>query len=187
MTKFLRIIGVFLALLLVGGAAYFAYWAAKEILRLYSEAGSDFKLGLLTALISLVGVVWSVIYQRRKELLALQFDRKREAYGVFFDLLFDFIDANKSGLDPMDDPTFQTKWTDLTKRMMIWGGAKTINAFNAFQAAGHVAGDDIKSTSNQVEKLMREFRVDLGHNDSQLKPFALTKLMVRGDEHYKFH
>jgi len=186
MAKKVWILSSLLVLLLLGGAIYIAYWAVAEFLKLYAQAGSDFKLGVLTAFISLFGVVWSVIYQRRKEMLSLQFERKREAYSAFFDMLFDFVDANKAGVDPLTDPSFQEKWTDLTKNMMIWGGARTINAFNIFQTGGTDPGEDLKSTSGRVERLMREFRADLGHNDRQLKPFGLTKLMVRGDEHHKF-
>lgn len=180
-----KIVAFLTAVAVIGVAAYGAYWALTELWHLYSRAGDDFKLGVLTAFVSLFGVVWSVIYQRRKELLALQFERKREAYGAFFDLFFDFLDAGKRGVDPVLDQSFQDKWTNLTKSLMVWGGARTINAFNAFQA-GSVVGEDIKESSARIEKLMREFRADLGHKDTQLKPYALTKLIVKGDEHHKF-
>ena len=181
------------AVLLTGiSAAAYAFWLAvtwllPEIARLYGESGTEFKLGLITAVLSTAGIIWSVIYQRGKELDALRFERKREAYNGFFDMLFDFMNASDGGTDPTADPNFKAKWRKITKEMMIWASPESINAFNKFQTEAAVASpsDDLKLTFSRMEKLIRQFRADLGHRDRRLKPFALTKLILRGDEHSK--
>jgi hypothetical protein len=173
----------------LAGTGYAAWWAAgwllPEVAKLYREASTEFRLGLITAVLSTAGVVWSVIYQRRKELDALRFERKREAYNGFFDMLFDFMKAADTGADPTSDAIFKDKWREITKNMMIWASPGSINAFNKFQVESLRPSDDMKVTFGRMEKLLRQFRADLGHRDTWLRPFGLTKLILRGEEHSK--
>ena len=182
-----RIVGWLIILAVLSATAYL-FWVGvprlfAEVAKLYGEATPQFKLGLITAVLSTAGVVWSVLYQRRKELESLQFERKREAYSAFFDLLFDFLKATDSDVDLTSDPAFKDRFRDLAKEMMIWGSPTTINAYNQFQANSSRPTDDVRTIFNRVETLLRHFRADLGHRDRRLKKFALTKLILKGDEH----
>lgn len=192
MKSFGRIAGMILAwiiLLVIVAALAYTLWLIVpgllvEVTTLYREADPEFRLGLITAVFSTAGVVWSVIYQRKKELDSLRFERKREAYGVFFDLLFDFMKAGDTEIDIMD-PALQGRFQDLQKKMMIWGSPGTINAFNRFQVESLEPAADIKVTFARMETLLRQFRSDLGHQDRKLKKFALTKLILKSDEHHQ--
>ena len=178
---------VVLAIIIGGGCLLWVGipWIVRELGHLYTASGTEFKLGLLTAVLSAAGLIWSVLYQKRRELEALQFERKREAYSAFFNFLFEILKANDEGVDPLADPDMKDKWRDLTKQMMIWADATTINAFNFFQRESLAPTDDLKVTFDRVERLMRAFRRDLGHRDRRLERFGLTKLIVKGDEHHK--
>lgn len=184
-----HILAIILFISILVGIGYAVWvgvpWFYREIAGLYGKAETEFKLGLITAVVSTAGVAWSVIYQRRKELDALRFERKREAYAVFFDLLFEFMKASDNGIDPLEDPTFKDRWRGLTKGLMIWGNPRTITAFNKFQSGSSQTSNDFRETVLRVESLLRQFRADLGHRDAFLKRFALTKLILRGDEHHK--
>lgn len=169
----------------LGWVVYHAgMWVFFEVARLYKASGTEFRLGLLTAILTTTGVVWSVIYQRRREVEQLQFEKKYEAYGYFFDMLFDVVDKNRrnTAYDPLSDENFVRQWRDMTKKMMIWGSSKTISAYNDFQRADSNGG--ALATTARVEALMRRFRADLGHKDRRLKKFALSKLLIKGDEHH---
>ena len=161
-------------------------WIVHEVYGLYNRSGVEFRLGLITAVLSTAGVVWSVLSQRHKETEALRFERKRDVYSDFFDLLFSFVAANEDDIDLSNDLQTRVRFREITKKMMIWASPQTIDAFNKFVSDGAHAATSEGETFKRVETLMRQFRRDLGHNDRRLKKFALTKLVVRGDEHYKF-
>ena len=69
---------------------------------------------------------------------------------------------------------------------MVWGSASTITAFNKFIYESALNSDpNTKMVFLRTEAFLRAIRKDLGHNDGALERFALTKMIVRGDEHHK--
>lgn len=185
-----QVLAALLILAMIVAVGWFAIygipWLIKELYTLYNRAETEFKLGLLTAVVSTAGVVWSVLYQRRRELESLNFEKKREAYTGFFDLLFEFMDASDTDVDIVNDPQTKVKLRAITRKLMVWGSADTINAFNKFQVDSLQVSDDVKVIFKNMENLLLQFRKDLGHNDKKLSDFALAKLIVRADDHHSF-
>jgi len=73
-----------------------------------------------------------------------------------------------------------------TQDVMTWGSAATVNALNEYQRGGlKVTPGDMTALFQNTETLLRALRKDLGHSDATLEPFALTKLVLKPDEHHK--
>jgi hypothetical protein len=181
-------LGVLLAIIVIAAAPFVVY----QLVKIFFAASPNVKLGILTAVISVGALLYNNSRQQRREIASRHFTEKREAYQKFFDILFEFMQAAKTEIAP-DAPVERIGL--IVKSIMVWGSAKTINAYNAFMQhtavqnsdASQEADDTINlQTFDKMETLLKSMRNDLGHSDGKLGRLSLSKLFVKGDEHYKF-
>lgn len=178
-------LGYLIVALLFVAAGWFLFEIGREILRLYSEAENDLKLGVITAAGSALAFVANNAIQSSRERRARLFEAKREAYGEFFESFMSFFHGVAGGRKPTEAELIKAI-QGLSTDVMTWGGAETVNAFNNFQRANAAPANNDRELFLRTETFLRALRRDLGHSDGSLKSFALTKLIVRGDEHHKF-
>ena len=99
--------------------------------------------------------------------------------------MFELFSAQRQGSDLTEDETIE-RMNAIVKDVMVWGSAETVNQYNAFLRNSLTANqDNPKVLFENVEALLRSFRKDLGHNDRALENLALTKLILKPDEHDK--
>lgn len=174
-----------LAALLIVAATASVWLAGAEFLTLYRLADPNLKLGVLTAIGSGIAFMWTTLHQSRRERQARLFESKREAYDKFFEFFFGIFDAQRAG-KPLSDAKLVQMFSEFTRNVMTWGSAAAINAVNEYQRAStDVPPGDLKALFRNTETLLRALRSDLGHGDSALEPFALTKLILKAEEHHK--
>ena len=150
-------------------------------------AGSTVQLGIVTAIISVVAIIYNNSRQQDREIKARQFSDKRAAYQKFFDFLFEMMGMQRSGGTLSDEQAID-RMQEIVKDLMIWGSAESINQYNLFiRASIDQSPDNPQKLFENVEALMRSFRKDLGHRDSTLPKLALTKLLLKADEHDKLN
>ena len=182
----LKLIGI---VLIVAGLLFSAYFLSN----LFISASGNVKLGILTALISLIALIYNNSRQQIRDISSRHFNEKREAYRDFIDLLFEFMRAVHTSETPNAS---LERISEIQKNILVWGSAETMNAYNAFMVAS-VAGKDSNAEQSSEDKpdlrifhameaLLRSIRKDLGHSDRKLKKFAVTKLFIVADEHHKF-
>jgi hypothetical protein len=182
MRFFLSLIIVLIIAAIVG---YLGYKFFLEVWALYNQADSNVKLGMLTATGSAVAFITSNAINSSRERKARLFESKRDAYNEFFDFFFSLFKNVKNGTDYPEDEMVE-KVSKFTRGVMTWGSAKTVNAVIEWQKQSeNLDGKNIKSIFLVTENLLRALREDLGHSDSTLKDFALTKLILKADEHHK--
>ncbi len=171
-----------LALLLLG---WLGFEIIREVLRLYGIASADIKLGVMTASGSALAFVVNNAIQSSRERRARLFENKRAAYNEFFEFFFSIFTQQKAGT-PLDDKQLEKSFSNFTRNVMTWGSAATVNAVLEYQRSSlQVEPDNTKSMFGPTEKLLRALRKDLGHSDSPLEKSALTKLILKADEHHK--
>lgn len=175
----------FLAFAILVGATCFAFVIAREVWRLYGSAGADVQLGVITAAGSALAFVANNAVQSARERKARLFENKREAYDKFFEFFFSIFTSQKSG-NPLGENELAEKFQEFTRAVMTWGSADTINSVIEFQRASN-GGDpnDLKKMLAPTETLLRALRKDLGHSDSAMDRYGLTKLILKADEHHK--
>lgn len=181
----MRIFHIAAAALILGGMVVATWFAVSEFVSLYGKADPNLKLGVITALGSGAAFLWNNLHQSRRERQARLFENKREAYDHFFEFFFSIFAAQKSG-KPLDEGALAEKFGVFTRNVMTWGSAPTINAVNRYQVESlRATGGDMTTLFKPTEDLLRALRKDLGHSDSALERYALTKLILRAEEHHK--
>ena len=158
----------------------------REFYALYAIAKPELRLGVLTAVGSGAALIWTSSLQAKRERQSRLFESKRAAYSHFFDLLFSMLRAQKLDSEVDQDKLMQD-FSAFTQNVMTWGSAETINAFNSWQRGNLSHSDDVKTIFRNIEVLLRALRKDLGHNDTALESFALSKLILKVEEHHKLN
>lgn len=181
----MKVVGFIIALALLALGAAGALLFAIEFYELYVLAGPSVKLGIITAIGSAIALLSNNFYQSKRERQSRLFEEKRKAYDKFFEFFFAIFEGQKSG-GALSDAQMQKNYSDFTRSVMTWGSASTIKAMNEYQRASLVANkSDNKKLFLITEKLLRALRKDLGHNDASLPTLALTKLVLKAEEHEK--
>jgi hypothetical protein len=180
-----QLIGIALGCFIVLAAPFAVY----QLITLFVDASSNVKLGVLTASVSVIALLYNNARQQTRDISSRHFSEKRAAYQQIFDFLFDSmkdtdsIDASAENVEKM---------RTITKSVMVWGSADTINSYNEFlrfsstNAISEGGGELPLELFSRMENLLKSMRNDLGHSDSKLNKFSLVKLFIKGDEHYKF-
>lgn len=170
--------------LFIALALWLIYQLSIEVSEIYGKADADTKLGVLTATGSAAAFILNNMVQSSRERKARLFESKREAYDRFFSFFFSLFTAQRSGAELETEATVQN-FQEFTRSVMTWGSAETVNALNHYQRAAEAAQENPIAIFTHTETLLRALRKDLGHSDSRLENLALTKLILKGDEHHK--
>ncbi len=131
---------------------------------------------IIAALIAVAGGIFSHNQTQKREIKARHFTEKKKAYMLFTDLMFKIILSVKNGT--------QVAQKDLEKGMMafkrellIWGDQDVLQTCEKYEqiAANKPEPREILLATDE---LLRAMRKDLGHDDSQLKPFDLVSTCI---------
>ncbi|WP_147454311.1 hypothetical protein [Sphingomonas sp. PP-F2F-G114-C0414] len=160
------------------------FWLGHVSIDLFIAAPATVRLGVLTAAVSVLTFVFNNSRQQTREINSRQFSDKREAYQKFFDFLFEIFSAQKKGIEHSDDDLIE-RMHNITKGLMVWGSARTINQYNQFMRNAINPPENPLDQFRNVESLLKAFRQDLGHDDRKLEAFGLSKLILKADEHDK--
>jgi hypothetical protein len=172
-----------LAILIVVALGYLSFLTFHEMSKLYIQAEPSVRLGVVTAIGSVIAFVANNAIQSSRERRARLFESKREAYDKFFNFFTLFFHKNNTET-PMSETEMMESFRNLATGIMTWGSASTINAFNQYQR--HNARQDhtdMVDLFSRTETFLRALRRDLGHNDVALENLAMTKMMIRGNDH----
>ncbi len=172
MSNATKIFGYFVGLAIVG----FVVWLLWVFVVNINAADPSVKAGL----IGLLGVFSAALvtnYQTKKrEISARHFGEKRESYLHIIDLIFDITKATKTNLSLPDDELVQ-KVMLFKKALIVWGNSDIIEAWNNFEI---ISEDDVtpEKMLQEMEKILKLIRKDLGHDDSNMKFGSLWGLML---------
>ena len=172
MKNALKILG-YVAILAFVVLAVWLFWVFVENI---NAADPSVKAGLI-GLLGMFSVALISNYQTKKrEIDARHFADKREGYMQFIDLLFDFISSSKGNKKPTEKEMLP-KIKLFKKTLLVWGGPNIIEAWNHFEIKSD-EGLAPEEMLQEMEKILREIRKDLGHDDTQLKSGNLSGLFI---------
>lgn len=185
MGRWMQLILRWLGIAAIIALAIVVGWAVFAAVTLFIAATATVKLGVLTAGVSAVALLYNNARQQAREIKSRHFVEKRQAYQKFFDFLFEMFSAQRKGTQ-IDEADMIDRMQVIVKEIMIWGSADTINEYNSFiRNTVDPPSDGDPKIFGTVEKLMRSLRRDLGHDDRKLERLGLTKLLIKGEEHAK--
>ena len=154
----------------------FAGWLGWLFIDNVHQADASIKAGLI-GLFGMLSAALVTHYQTKKrEINARHFADKREGYMHMIDLLFDLIMSVKKG-EELSEEVMLKKIMPFKKALIVWGGPQIIEAWNQFEMKSD-NGLSPKEMIQEMEKILRAIRKDLGHDDSMLKFGSLWGLML---------
>ena len=157
--------------LFAGAAAYF-----------FLAADDNVKAGIVSAAALLFAAILTNYYAREREILARQFQAKRDAYEEIFDLVVDMLKSTKSGRS-IPERELRQRAFSLKRGLMIWGSAPVVEQWNKIEKK--VSSERPIETARLMEAMFRAVRKDLGHDDSHLRFGELTSLFVIAEDKEK--
>lgn len=124
---------------------------------------------IITAVIGLIGVMWTQWQSKSRDIAESHRSNKIETYSLFFDITENFLRAGRSKqeIDILSDQDLQTKFEKLNRGFILWSSDEVIHAWLEFRK---------DSSLNNVDKVYRAIRKDLGHKDSKLKSLDLIRI-----------
>ena len=179
MSNVLKILGYVAVLILVGIGAWLLWVFVTNI----DSADPSVKAGLIGLLGMFLVALFTNYQTKKREIDARHFANKREGYTQFIDMLFDFIESSKNN-KKLTEKEMLPKIILFKKALLIWGGPNTIKAWNQFEIK---SSDKLapEKALEEMEKILREIRKDLGHDDSKLESGNLLGLFLIAEDKKK--
>lgn len=161
-----QLAGVFFALL----AVYFIY--------LLVTTSDQTRLAILTAAVSVGGLIYTNSKNVRREVEARHFAKKAEAYEEIIQTIFLFMNATrKNKILSHDDVT--DKIGEILPKLMIWAGPEVLSAWNDLATQS----DDPFAPLVSGNGLIAALRKELGHTkDASLGPLGLISVVLKPED-----
>lgn len=154
----------------------FLSWLLYVFVSNISQTDSSVKAGL----IGLFGIFTAGLIThhqtRKREINARLFIEKREGYKHLMELFFDIILASKRQ-EQLSEESLVERMITFKRALFFWGEAGTINAWNRFEMNFEKSLSP-SEVVQEMEKVMRAIRKDLGHDDSLLPNGQLIALIL---------
>ncbi|MXZ13858.1 MAG: hypothetical protein F4Y78_07660 [Candidatus Dadabacteria bacterium] len=175
----LKILGYVAVLVLVGIGVWLLWVFVTNI----NSADPSVKAGLIGLLGMFLVALFTNYQTKKREIDARHFADKREGYTQFIDMLFDFIKSSRNNKE-LTEKEMLSKIIPFKKALLIWGGSNTIKAWNQFEIK---SSDKLapEKALEEMEKILREIRKDLGHDDSELESGNLLGLFLIAEDKKK--
>jgi len=171
MSKVTKALGYFFVLAIIG----FGGWLFWVFITSISAADDSIKAGLIGLFGALSAAIFAHYQTKKREIESRHFVHKREGYMHMIDLLFDSILSIKNDKE-MDDKIMTDKMMSFKKALIVWGSPEIIDIWNQFEINSQ--GIASEKMVEELEKVLRAIRKDLGHDDSQLGFGNLWGLML---------
>jgi hypothetical protein len=166
----------FLAFAIVAFTGWLIWLFVKNI----GAADASIKAGLIGLFGMLTAALITHYQSKKREIDARHFADKRKGYLHMIDLLFDIIMATKTGRELSEEELIK-EMMSFKKALIIWGSPDIIQTWNEYEIS---ASDQIepKEMIRHMERVLREIRKDLGHDDKSLKFGSLWGLMLIAED-----
>jgi len=143
------------------------------------------------AIIAGIGAFLIVFFQHRKtrerEITARFFDEKKEAYGLFSDLVFQILSSEVkknigSKVIKISNEDLAEKIMQLKHKLQLWGDYSVLAAWYDFE----------KSTGNpnevmdKIDGVFMAIRKELGHDDSKMPSGFISTMFVTHEDREQF-
>ncbi len=185
--KFLKAIAPALIILTLGLGLTWLF--VRETIRLIGSLESEVATSIIAAAIAaLVGLVTVVYNQRRakdREIAESHRPQKVRVYGDYMEMMFDLLQRTNEGktISKSDPPKdLFKKMYNFRRDVILWGSPGVIRAYldwekvaTADQAKGIIAWD----------RMLREFRKDLGNSNWMLSEGQLLSVILTQDARSK--
>jgi len=173
-----KAIQIFVLIIMLVAIAWFIYLVSG----LVYEADQRTKIAFLTVVGSVLAVIITQILTNKRERESRLFENKAEAYKRVYSLIFSIIkQINEGSLSTNSeepDPELVRMMQDARMNLMIWASSKTIDSWKSFYEICQTSSDDVEKVMKGLDKLFKDMRNDLGHNDGNKNELWLVEVIM---------
>ena len=143
----------------------------------FSKLNTNVIAAIITASIGFIGLMYSQISSKKREIFESHRAKKMEVYDIFFSMVEIFQDESLNKEEKLDDE-FRNQYTKLTRGLSLWASPGVIKAYLEFRATA-VEGSTSTEILKSVDKVYKEIRKDLGNSNLTLQSGDLIKLNLK--------
>ena len=166
------------------------------IVSLLLGVSKEWIFAFLTAILSVLGWIYSNAKNSQREVEARLFSEKAALYKKIFSLFPDMVKKIKlaeidSTTDDEDDTDsiehkLMEKMIDIKAELLIWGSEKTIRSWVEMENSAADLGEDLTQTVLSWGKLYSCMRADLGHSDYLINERDLIGIFLDAEARREF-
>jgi uncharacterized membrane protein (DUF485 family) len=173
---------VIFLILLMGGA--WATW--KALMGLSPQVATAIVAGVATILVSVFSIIWSKLYERRKEIEQEQRQQKSPVYEEFLSLIFKVLLADKLGEGPVPEKELLKGMSAFAQKLMVWGSDEVLKEYSMWRriAASSAAKENPVIHVFAIERLLLAIRKDVGHKNKNLRQGDLLAIFINDIEKF---
>ncbi|OSI07914.1 Uncharacterised protein [Neisseria animaloris] len=156
---------------------YFVYLTG-----IWIKDNSTLVVPVITALISLIGIMYVQWQSKSREIQESHRTKKIEVYMLFFDIIEEFQASIKRNQEiNIDNKELQDKFQKLTRGLILWASDDVIKAWLNFRNISS-PNSDLLTPLQKANDMYMAIRKDLGHKDNNLKNLDLIKMNLSNPE-----
>lgn len=189
MQKFFTWLGVGIA---VGCIAFLA-WLVIKMFSWFSEAKADVKLSIVSAVLTALAAIITVLIAKKKEKEAdfqrAQYQDKLSTYQQFVENVIAklFLNAPQKFKNEKEKKQFEEKKLatqirgiqDFTKNAILWGDGSVIHETSLWlNIIRNQDSPDVIAAMKQIEPVLKAIREDLGHSNKKIAEGDILRLFI---------
>ncbi|WP_429845308.1 hypothetical protein [Brevibacillus sp. FIR094] len=180
--KLLNIFYFFLGLGLIASVVIGIYYLFKTawttFMSLDPPVSAALITGSVTALVAVLSLILTKLYERKKEIEQSHRTNKLPLYEEFISFYFKLLMSSKTG-QPVSEAEMIEFHTKFTQKLILWGSDDVISAYANFRRVYlNLSKYPPNELLLQFEKIMLALRKDTGHKNKKLNTGDLLSLFV---------
>ena len=176
------VLGLFLLAVCAALLVFLVQTMWKGFVALSPEIATAIIAGSATVLVSVVSLIISRHWERRREIEQEHRKQKLPIYQEFMMFWFKIIMSQKSGMADVSEKEIIQFMGSLTQKLMVWGSDKVLKQYSAFRRKFASLAEQRESHVFEAmlvfEKLLYAIRSDVGHKNKGLGPGDLLALFI---------
>ena len=121
-----------------------------------------------TVLVSVISVLVSKYLEQRNAINKELRDKKAPVYEDLIELIFRVVFSSKMGLPDLTEAELTTRFSTITRHLIIWGADEVVSALYKFRLYANAASDKPALMFVVIEEMFLAIRRDLGHSNRGL-------------------
>ena len=182
-----------LAVLFLIVAIWFSIWIVIKMFSWFSEAKADVKLSIVSAVLTALAAIITVLIAKKKEKEAdfsrAQYQDKLKTYQHFVENVIAkfFLNPHQNFKNEKDKKQYEDKKIDtqikgiqeFISNAILWGDGAVIHETSCWlKILRNTDSPDIIAAMKQIEPILKTIREDLGHSNKKIEDGDILRLFI---------
>lgn len=186
--KIKDIINLFVALITLFGFGFFLFKLSELIFENIEKVNPNILVAIIGSTVTIIGYFISR-YLEKKKLIEQQIrEQKLPVYDEFVEFLFKILKDNKSN-KKLSEKELIDLFYSLNKKSILWLSDNSLKAYKEWRIKTINLSDNNSENAGVevmalLEKMLFEFRKDIGHKNQNLKSGDILSLFINDWDEY---